>query len=464
MRYLSVCSGIGADAVAWRPLGWECAAFAEIDGHASSVLAHHYPDVPNLGDFTAVERYHIEPIDLVVGGTPCQSFSVAGLRKGLDDDRGNLALQFIRLVGRLLPRWVVWENVPGVLSAATHQAPDLRAPKHSMATGRRHVGDDDYEANETHAFSCLLAGFQELGYGFAYRTLDAQFVRVESHPRAVPQRRRRVFLVGHLGDWRPPAAVLLEPEGLRRNPPPRREAGSATSALTSAGVGTCGADDNQAQGGHLIVDAAPPLTGNPYGDNASRDGLLVSYGGNRTSGPRDVAAGLLSHGPRQDFESETFVVSLQERAEAPNPDSGPNGKGWRDDGTAYTLESRARPQSVAFAQNSRNELRLEGGDGQVAGPLNQGGGKPGQGDKMVATPAIHSGAAVRRITPTEAERLMGLPDGYTAVPHCGKPMADGPRYKLLGNSIAINCLSWVGERIAMFEEVTKDLREVTPRS
>jgi DNA (cytosine-5)-methyltransferase 1 len=179
MRYLSICSGIEAATVAWHPLGWEAAAFAEIDPFARAVLAHHYPAVPLHGDFTTIKDGDYGAIDLLVGGTPCQSFSIAGLRKGLDDDRGNLTLEYIRLAERLRPRWLVWENVPGVLS---------------IDGGR--------------TFGAFLGGLAECGYGFAYRILDAQYF-------GVPQRRRRVFVVGYLGDWRPPAAVFLEPEGLR---------------------------------------------------------------------------------------------------------------------------------------------------------------------------------------------------------------------------------------------------------
>ena len=182
MRYLSVCSGIEAATVAWHPLHWEPAAFSEIDAFPRAVLQHHYPDVPIHGDFTTIRADQYGPVDLLVGGTPCQSFSVAGLRLGLDDPRGNLALGFIQLAQRTQPRWILWENVPGVLSA-----------------------------NGGRDFGAILGAMAELGYSFAYRVLDAQYF-------GVPQRRRRVFLVGHSsGDWRRPAAVLFEPQGVHRN-------------------------------------------------------------------------------------------------------------------------------------------------------------------------------------------------------------------------------------------------------
>ena len=164
MIYGSVCSGIEAATAAWHPLGWRPAFFSEIEAFPSAVLKHHYPDVPNYGDMTKFKEWPDAAIDVLVGGTPCQSFSVAGLRKGLDDPRGNLTLVYLALAAKYRPAWVVWENVPGVLS-------------------------DD----EGRTFGAFLGGLAKLGYGFAYRVLDAQFFRVA-------QRRRRVFVVGHLGD------------------------------------------------------------------------------------------------------------------------------------------------------------------------------------------------------------------------------------------------------------------------
>lgn len=199
MRYLSVCSGIEAATVAWRPMGWQAVAFAEINQFPSAVLAHHYPETRNLGDFTKIQANEAGPIDLLVGGTPCQDFSIAGLRAGVAGERGNLTLEFLRLAQRLRPRWLVWENVPGVYSSTSKHAPD-----HS------HDGDGRWQddANESHAFACFLAGLQKLGYGFAYRVFDAQYF-------GVPQKRRRVYLVGHRGDWRTAAQILFESKSLQ---------------------------------------------------------------------------------------------------------------------------------------------------------------------------------------------------------------------------------------------------------
>lgn len=186
MRYLSVCSGIEAATVAWHPLGWQPLAFSEIEPFPAAVLAHHYPTVPNLGDMTKFMEWSLPDgsVDLLVGGTPCQSFSVAGLRKGLADPRGNLMLTYLAIAQRHRPRWIVWENVPGVLSS-----------------------------NRGRDFGTFLGALGDLGYGWSYRVLDAQWF-------GVAQRRRRVFVVGHLGDATRAAAVLFESESVRRNTPP----------------------------------------------------------------------------------------------------------------------------------------------------------------------------------------------------------------------------------------------------
>jgi DNA (cytosine-5)-methyltransferase 1 len=178
LSYLSVCSGIEAASVAWGPLGFEPVAFAEIEAFPSAVLKHHYPTVPNWGDMSKFKDWPDANVDVLVGGTPCQSFSVAGLRKGLDDPRGNLALTYLAVLDRYRPEWMVWENVPGVLSSG---------------------GGRD--------FGSFLGGLAALGYGFAYRVLDAQYF-------GVPQRRQRVFVVGCARDWRRAAAVLFERESL----------------------------------------------------------------------------------------------------------------------------------------------------------------------------------------------------------------------------------------------------------
>ena len=365
MNYLSVCSGIEAASVAWHPLGWRPVAFSEIEKFPSAVLAHHWPDVPNLGDMTKFNEWNIKPIDLLVGGTPCQSFSVAGLRKGLEDPRGNLALTFLAMADRFRPSWVVWENVPGVLS------------------------------DRTNAFGQFLTGLGELGYEYAYRVLDAQYY-------GVPQRRRRVFVVANSRGVHP-AQVLFEPESLCRDLTPSREAGEG-----SAG-GAC--PSLNAVSGQLVPQIANPLTARMH------------------------------------------------------------------KGINTTLDEGQTPIPVAFQQNTRDEVRLMGGDGQIVGALaaeagmkqqnyvafdrQSGGDARGLDPRPTAqlqrsqVPAVATSMQVRRLTPTECERLQGFPDGHTRIPWRNKPASecpDGPRYKALGNSMAVPVMRWIGERI---QEVTK---------
>ena len=213
MKYGSVCSGIEAATHAWHPLGWKASFFSEIEEFPRKVLAHHYPHVPLHGDFTTIKEGDYEPIELLVGGTPCQSFSVAGLRAGLDDPRGNLMLEFGALAKRLHPKWLVWENVPGVLSS--------------------NGGKD---------FATFLGMLGELGYGFAYRVLDAQHF-------GVPQRRRRVFVIGCLGDFRSAAAVLFERNSLQGDiTKSKGERQEVTDTLTRV-FGDRGLDLDQIAGG-----------------------------------------------------------------------------------------------------------------------------------------------------------------------------------------------------------------------
>lgn len=200
MRFLSVCSGIEAASVAWNPLGWKAVAFSEIEPFPSAVLAHHYPDIPNWGDMTKFQEWPDEPIDLLCGGTPCQSFSVAGLRKGLDDPRGNLMLTFGAIAAKYRPKWLVWENVPGVLSS-----------------------------NGGRDFGTFLGMLGQLGYGFAYRIHNAEYF-------GVPHRRRRVFVIGCLGDWRSAAAVLFEQESFKGDSSARWGPRTVHPCLTAKGA------------------------------------------------------------------------------------------------------------------------------------------------------------------------------------------------------------------------------------
>ena len=286
MRFGSVCSGIEAASVAWEPLGWEPAWFAEIEPFPCEVLKERFPNVPNYGDFTKMldpshEVHNAPPIDLLVGGCPCQDFSVAGLRAGIEGARGHLTLAFLQLARILRPRWLVYENVPGLLTS----------------DGGR-------------AFGAFLGGLEELGYGWSYRTLDAQYVRVEHYSRAVPQRRRRVFVVGHSGaDWLRPASVLLEPEGSDRDSVPRRTTREEAAAALGDGLA----------GGRWA--------------GAERPGAEQQSEGSEGDGGR---GGVRGHG--------VDAVAIQD---VRGFDKAQNGRGWNADGSAYTLDTHAT-QGVAL--------------------------------------------------------------------------------------------------------------------
>ena len=268
MRYGSVCSGIEAATAAWHPLGWEPAFFSEIELFPRAVLAYHYPDVPLHGDFTTIQGDEYGAIDLLVGGTPCQSFSIAGLRGGLDDDRGNLALEFLRLAQRTRPRWLVWENVPGVLSS-----------------------------NGGRDFGSILGGMVECGYGFAYRVLDAQYF-------GVAQRRRRVFVIGCLGDAASAAAVLFERHGLQGHTPPRREKGKRLADTLTVGANQCSGFIGDITEDKWPAEVAPTLNAH-FGEKMGLENQHIAGGGGDCS---SVAKCLTTGvGQRYDPETETLI-------------------------------------------------------------------------------------------------------------------------------------------------------------
>ena len=406
-----MCSGIEGASVAWEPLGWSCAGVAEIDPFASAVLAHRFPAVTNHGDFTKIGATDLGAVDLLVGGTPCQDFSVAGLRAGLAGDRGRLTVEFVRLLERLRPRWFLWENVPGVLSA-----------------------------DRGRAFGIFLGALGKLGYGFAYRVLDAQYF-------GVPQRRRRVFVVGYLGDWRPPAAVLFERESLLGHPAPSREAwkdvAGALSARATAGGGF--GTDFELDGGIVVSPSSHAV-----------------YSVAKTTGPLRSNHGVV--GPLAGSGAGTARTG-NARTEAAMPVTARNGDPGcvaftcKDDGrdvghTAPTLRALGHDKSnangggqvaIAFALRGREAGNVPEihGDGSTIAAL-----RAASGGSTRDLPAQEQ---VRRLTPRECERLQGFPDDWTLVPYRKKPAADGPRYRALGNSFAVPVIRWLGDRIAIVD-------------
>ena len=360
LRYLSVCSGMEAASVAWHPLGFTPVGFSEIEAFPCAILSTRYPNTPNYGSLTEYKQWPIEPgaIDLLVGGTPCQSFSVAGLRKGLEDPRGNLALVFLGLADKLKPRWIVWENVPGVLSS----------------NGGRDLGS-------------FLGALVQLGYGFAMRVLDAQHF-------GVPQRRRRVFVVACLGDWRAPAEVLLESDCVRRDIKKGRARGKEVTGTLSS---------RSSAGGGLGTDFDCAGGLQPVAFRKSKRACSTT-------------------------DNETWV-----EADASNTLNN------FDLGDTRTTHAVVGAVYENHAQDSRVNGPLEVAP-TVAAKFGTGGGN---------VPLVGA-MAVRRLTPVECERLQGFPDNWSRISWKGKPedqCPDGPRYKACGNSMAVPVMRWIGERI-----------------
>lgn len=393
LRFLSVCSGIEAASVAWHELNWKAVAFSEIEKFPSAVLAHHYPDVPNLGDFTKINPATLGRVDILCGGTPCQAFSVAGLRQSLADARGNLSLEFVRLAHELADgnglRNVVWENVVGVLSTKDNAFGCFLAGL---------VGADsaiEPPARGKWGSAGLVSGPKGRA---AWRIQDAQF-------HGLAQRRRRVLVVADFGNGADPAEVLFEREGVQRHSPPSRKEGKDVAPTISArtkGSGGLGTDFDL--DGGLRVETFDKQSNCEYGT-------------------ADVASAMMA----RDYKSPTDLVAISVTGDI-----------------AHTLKA---------------EGAEHGEDGT------------GRGTPIIAWTREVAGymvpvttSAVRRLTPTECERLQGFPDGYTDIPWRGKPNSpDGPRYKALGNSWAVPKFTWLGRRIQMLMP-TNDNYQDTPNS
>jgi len=415
VNYLSVCSGIEAATVAWHHMGWKPVGFSEIEKFPSQVLAHHYPQVTNFGDMTKYKEWKLDDsIGLLVGGTPCQSFSVAGLRKGLDDPRGNLALTYVGILDKFRPKWCIWENVPGVLSSG---------------------GGRD--------FGSFLGALVELGYGWAYRVLDAQNF-------GVAQRRRRVFVVGCLGGWESSAKVLFESESLSGNIAKGRSSWKETT--TDAGISTqlCGpltardykgisSDDCNER--YMKMVATPKIANcleTTCNDYSRADGFtMIAY---------------------ENHPSDSRVKEMGDICQTVTSTWGSGGGNIPFVQNVFGFNTNARPDEMNFLENQSNTLTT----GQRAGVGCIGGQHPnaaiGENISPTLTNAMGAGGghipiignmAVRRLTEIECERLQGFPDNYTNIK---ENCPSGVRYKALGNSMAVPVMRWIGERINEYEQ------------
>ena len=378
MNYLSVCSGIEAATCAWEGLGWKPVGFSEIEPFPSAVLKHHYPSVPNLGDMTKYKEWNLDSIGLLVGGTPCQSFSVAGLRKGLEDPRGNLALSYVGILDHFRPKWFVWENVPGVLSS-----------------------------NGGRDFGSFLGALVKIGYGWSYRVLDAQYF-------GVPQRRRRVFVVGCLGDWESAAKVLFESDCLSGDNKKSKVKKQATATYFERGVAYGGSDGECAD---TVTSKWAKGSGGPSGNEC---GLFVA------------------HKVYETHPADSRVKEMGEVCQTVTSRWGTGG-GNVPLVQAYSIREDAKANNFSATPLEVTPAL------QAMQPSVQ---------SHHAQTFIAGNMAVRRLTPRECERLQGFKDDYTIIPWKKGESPDGHRYKALGNSMAVPVMKWIGERI---NEVNKQI-------
>lgn len=429
MNYMSVCSGVEAASLAWKGLGWEPVAFSEIEPFPCAVLAERFPGVPNLGDMTKIEvtddgirgagfTVCRRDVELLVGGTPCQSFSVAGRREGLKGASG-LAYHFVRLLREIQPKWFVWENVPGALSSRTDGQLD---------------------------FNFLVGAFAECGYGLAWRILDAQYVRSKSFPFAIPQRRRRLFVVGCLGDAARAGKVLFDGESLSGDTPPRRIKMQGTSGCAERSLGvSVRTAHTKANGCGIGVGAAHTLGASDvdavWWDGSDKADTLTCTGDSQHMPDKGRLQCVVAYGincqaslmhPFSEEVSQVISVSHQSGV-------------VRDE--CYPIDMRNATRD-ADKKDDVNRQGLGVGDDGAPSPT------------VTANPCgVGWRGTVRRLLPVETERLMGFPDNWTRIPWRGKPAEqcpDGPRYKACGNSMCVNCMEWLGERI---EKVEREFQE-----
>lgn len=509
MRYGSVCSGVEAASLAWEPLGWTPAWFAEVDPFCRKLLARRWPHVPNLGDITradfAERAAALGPIDVLVGGTPCQSFSVAGKRGGLADARGNLTLRYLEILAAIRPAWLVWENVPGVLS------------------------DDGGRT-----FGTVLGKMANLGYRLAYRVLDAALA-------GVPQSRRRVFVVGHSGAGCP-GEVLALAEGQGRNlaaggesrPEAAADAGRGPAAVTTVFANmsqTLATYRKSAVAASLTADAgggarvatlvAEAVTAVAF--DSKKDGCNVSdlsptlramnYSGSRANGggqvgvvypasPQAVSVlGTVAHtlttrsaceedGTGRGTPVVAYTIHGTPASEVASPTETVSALRARTPGQFENSTTTVVVEAVAFTERGRAEgQRLECQPGLAYCLTNPGaGGRSDERQVALAVADQRTGRllpaetppqgvryVVRRLTPRECERLQGFPDDHTLIPvkPAGKTRrkdreyveidgewwelaADGPRYRAIGNSMAVPVMRQIGERIEMVHDLTKE--------
>lgn len=484
MNYFSICSGIESCSVAWHKLGWKPQGFCEIDEFRSAVLEYHYPKVKNYGDFTKVKKQDIgSHTDVLVGGTPCATFSIAGLRKGLGEDRGNLALEYIRLIDRIRPTWVIWENVCGVLSS-----------------------------NEGRDFATFIGALAKCGYGFAYRVLDTQYVRTQHFPRAIPQRRRRLFVIGHIGSWKYPAEVLFDEEAVSKNSKPSRKKTEGNTKEFEEGF----------EEPYIIRESHTKSNGKPYKNDGSSFTLTASdrysvtvFETNTpdklrvqendlsptlmamTGGNREPCV-LVEYKNKDEISEEGLLHIADEVVEVKVRKNKVEIEKLKKLLTTAKKQSRMTNNDIAKKLNTNittvehwfrtdrsfsipqaeiwdklketlkintcefdssiKEFVIREGVFESAKRIYDSKGSYPTITASNLLPKVHhrnKKTEIRKITCVEAERLQGFPDNYTRIPYKGKPREDCPtskRYEACGRAMSINVMEWLGTRIQKVHE------------
>lgn len=487
MRYLSLFSGIEAATQAWQPLGWECVAVSEIEPFPCAVLEHHYPNVPNLGDVTKITEQQIKDlgqIDLIVFGSPCQNLSVAGNRKGFDGEQSSLfyaAMEIIKYAKRhCKTRFALWENVPGAFSS-NKGADFTEVVKHMAGLGELNTPTNGWGKEGAAVGSNGL---------LEWSVLDAQWF-------GLAQRRKRVFAIVDFGDWTSRPPILLERESLRGDTPPSRETREDFTA--DVGASTEGKSwysvDTQQPPARLAHEIAPCLAASMYkeppsvmqlpnepyqqvvgalcardckgvGNQYVAEGKLVvekavySFDSlasnsmkskNPHSGCRQVELAKCldtSNGCPSKNQGGLAVVAIAGNIIGRAPKNGGNHNGFDESGACYTLTTNDR-HAVAFAEPRRARGCDVIANNEPWPTLPAHAGTGGGNVPMIAF-AANPTSVVRRLTPIECEKLQGFPPNFTKIPYRNKSADDCPngvRYKALGNSMAVNVMAWIGQKI-----------------
>ena len=451
----TVCSGVGAPEVAYEDMfnsEW-CSEYDPKDPFPSEVLAYRFSGLKNLGDMTKLhenEHFIKSKINLLVGGTPCQGFSVAGKQGGLkNDDRAKLTLEFVRILQTKQPQWFIWENVPGVFSSWS-DAEDCKEDEKDF--------EESWDINQTNDLETFLGAVQDVGYGVSWRVLDAQNF-------GVPQRRRRIYVVGYLGDWRPSYRVLFESESLPGNIKKSGCKGKESSGQSKeCAIGTI-------SGKSIFPTLAASMGSKQWLGN--QEAFSGDYYINQVvHGTQDPCVSDKAFCLGRNNGSENAVLSIHENQRAEitlNEKCGtlktPGGK----PGQGYPAVFRYSKSSRGTHTDQRAYC-----DGTV-NTLNTGPGCSNQSTQNIVccnhndsnlyteenlSPTIRAGsggqppsvvdASLRKLTPLECERLQGFPDNWTKIPYRNKEIDDCPkshRYKAMGNSMAVPVMRWIGKRL-----------------